>query len=204
MKLKKNDFIQFIKKEDAVATFLLKYISETTKYDNLGKIFKLLLIPSHGQAAQVECRFSMNSNILVENHHKDSLIAQRRVNDYMGSQTLQPYKLPVTKKLLTNVKIARFRYFQVLGERHHTKNWSEKAEKRAVFDAGIDKINKEIIPEHHNWLEGWSWQKAMIAAAQQTSLAEIKSTISKCNALKWAANEKALELDKVLAKKKVL
>ena len=122
MKLKKNDFIQFIKKEDAVATFLLKYISETTKYDNLGKIFKLLLIPSHGQAAQVECRFSMNSNILVENHHKDSLIAQRRVNDYMGSQTLQPYKLPMTKELLTNVKIARFRYFQVLGERHHTKN----------------------------------------------------------------------------------
>ena len=87
----------------------------------------------------------MNSNILVENHHKDSLIAQRRVNDYMGSQTLQPYKLPMTKKLLTNVKIARFRYFQVLGERHHTKNWSEKAEKRAVFDAGIDKINKEIL-----------------------------------------------------------
>ena len=122
MKLKKNDFIQFIKKEDAVATFLLKYISETTKYDNLGKIFKLLLIPSQGQAAQVECRFSMNSNILVENHHKDSLIAQRRVNDYMGSQTLQPYKLPMTKKLLTNVKIAQFRYFQVLGERHHTKN----------------------------------------------------------------------------------
>ena len=63
----------------------------------------------------------------------------------MGSQTLQPYKLPMTKKLLTNVKIAQSRYFQVLGKKHHTENGSEKAEKRAVFDAGIDKINKEIF-----------------------------------------------------------
>ena len=69
------------------------------------------LIPSHGQA-QVECRFSINSNILVENHHLDSLIAQRRVNDYMGSQNLQPYELPMTKKLLTNGKNARSRYLK--------------------------------------------------------------------------------------------
>ena len=39
----------------------------------------------------------------------------------------------------------------------------------------------------------------MNLAEQQTSVAETKSTISKCNALKWAANENALELDKVLA-----
>ena len=136
MKLKKNDFIQFIKKEDTVATFLLNKSARLQSMTILGK--------SHGQA-QVECRFSVNSNILVENHHEDSLIAQRRVNDYMRSQTLQPYKLPMTKKLLTNVKIARSRYFQVLGEKHHTENGSEKAEKRAVFDAGIDKINKEIF-----------------------------------------------------------
>ena len=32
----------------------------------------------------------------------------------------------------------------------------------------------------------------------------MKSTISKCYALKWAADEKALELDKAIAKKKML
>ena len=46
--------------------------------------------------------------------------------------------------------------------------------------------------------------KAMIVPEKQTSLAEIKSTISKCNALKWTADEKALELEKSIAKKKVL
>ena len=62
----------------------------------------------------------------------------------MRSQNLQPYELPMTKKLLTNVKNARSRYFQVLDERQRTKNRSEKAEKLAIFDADIDKINKEI------------------------------------------------------------
>ena len=58
MKLNKNDFIQFRKKDDRADTFLWKYISKTAKYDNLGKIFKLLLILSHGQA-QVEHRFNL-------------------------------------------------------------------------------------------------------------------------------------------------
>ena len=106
MKRKKNNFIQFRKKDDRVDTFLWKYISETGKYDNLGKIFKLLLILFQ---AQVKHGFSVNSNILVENLHEHSLIAQRLVNDYMRSQNLQPYELPTTKKVLTNVKNVRSR-----------------------------------------------------------------------------------------------
>ena len=111
MKRKMNNFIQFRKKDDRVDTFLWKYISETGKYDNLGKIFKLLLILFQ---AQVKHGFSVNSNILVENLHEHSLIAQRLVNDYMRSQNLQPYELHMTKKLLSNVKNARSRYFQLL------------------------------------------------------------------------------------------
>ena len=107
MKRKMNNFIQFRKKDDRVDTFLWKYISETGKYDNLGKIFKLLLILFQ---AQVKHGFSVNSNILVENLHEHSLIAQRLVNDYMRSQNLQPYELPMAKKVLTNVKNARSRW----------------------------------------------------------------------------------------------
>ena len=60
----------------------------------------------------------------------------------MRSQNLQPYELPMTKKLLTNGKIALSGYFQVLDERRHTKNRNEKAEKLAIFGADIDKIKK--------------------------------------------------------------
>ena len=51
----------------------------------------------------------------------------------------------MTKKLQTNVKNAQPRHFQVLDERLHTKSRSEKAEKLAIFDVSIDKINKEIL-----------------------------------------------------------
>ena len=43
VKHKKNDFIQFRNKDDRVDTFLRKYISETAKYGNLGKISILIL-----------------------------------------------------------------------------------------------------------------------------------------------------------------
>ena len=108
----------------------------------------------------------------------------------------------MTKKLLTNVKNAWSRYFLVLDERRHTKDRSEKAEKLVIFDAGIDKINKEISLFQSTMKDlRAKADKAMIVAEKQTSLAEIKSIISKCNALKWAADEKVLELDKAIAKK---
>ena len=119
----------------------------------------------------------------------------------MQSQNLQPYEFPMTKNLLTNVKNAQSRYFQVLDERRHTKNRSEKAEKLAIFDADIDKINKEILFQSTMKDLRAESDKAMIVAEKQTSLGEIKSIISKCNALKRAADEKALELDKAIAKK---
>ena len=119
----------------------------------------------------------------------------------MQSQNLQPYEFPMTKNLLTNVKNAQSRYFQVLDERRHTKSRSEKAEKLAIFDADIDKINKEILFQSTMKDLRAEADKAMIVAEKQTSLAEIKSIISKCNALKRAADEKALELDKAIAKK---
>ena len=81
---------------------------------------------------------------------------------------------------------------------------SEKAEKLAVFHADINKINKEMSLFQSTMKDlRAEADKAMIIAEKQTSLAEIKS-ISKCIALKWAADEKALELDKAIAKKKVL
>ena len=53
-------------------------------------VFKLLLCLSHGQAS-VERGFSVHSDLLVENMHEDSLIAQRIVQDHVKSLKLQAY-----------------------------------------------------------------------------------------------------------------
>ena len=78
-----------------------------------------------------------------------------------------------------------------LDERSYTKNRSEKAEKWDIFDADINKINKEISL-FQSTMKDWRAEadKAMIVAEKQTRLAEIRSTISKY-ALNQAADKKA-------------
>ena len=78
-----------------------------------------------------------------------------------------------------------------LDERSYTKNRSEKAEKWDIFDADINKINKEIWL-FQSTMKDWRAEadKAMIVAEKQTRLAEIRSTISKY-ALNQAADKKA-------------
>ena len=50
-------------------------------------VFKLLSCLSHGQAS-VERGFGVNSNLLVENMHENSLITQRIVQDHVKSLKL--------------------------------------------------------------------------------------------------------------------
>ena len=62
-------------------TFLSVFLSSPS-YSHLFMVVKMLLILSHGQA-QVERGFSVNSQLLVDNLHDESLIAQRIVSDHM-------------------------------------------------------------------------------------------------------------------------
>ena len=88
-------------------------------------VFKLLLCLSHGQAS-VERGFSVNSNLLVENMHEDSLIAQRIVHDHMKSLKLEAYEVKVTKSCLDNVNSARRRYFDALKQKSVSNQRSER------------------------------------------------------------------------------
>ena len=99
-------------------------------------VFKLLSCLSHGQAS-VERGFSVISNLLVENMHEDSLIAQRIVHDHMKSLKLESYEAKVTKSCLDNVNSARRRYFDALKQNSVSNQRSEQQTK-------IDSINEEI------------------------------------------------------------
>ena len=79
----------------------------SSQLNKLCYIFKILLILSHGQA-QVERGFSTNSQILVDNLHSESLIAQRVINDHMKVHELAPYEVKITKKLIDDVKQSRY------------------------------------------------------------------------------------------------
>ena len=106
-------------------------------------VFKLLLCLSHGQAS-VERGFSVNSNLLVENMHEDSLIAQRIVHDHVKSLKLEAYEFKVTKTCLDNANRARRRYFDALKQKSVSNQCSERQTKIDSNNAEINLVNQEI------------------------------------------------------------
>ena len=80
----------------------MKYIGASPKFSELWKLFKILLILSHGQA-QVEHGFSVNKNLLVENQHTTTLTAHRIIHDHMVYHELESSNLTIMAKLLSHV-----------------------------------------------------------------------------------------------------
>ena len=124
VKANKSDFVKFNKSSDRVDLFFGKYIN-TSEYEQMWCVFKLLSCLSHGQAS-VEGGFSVYSNLLVENMHEDSLIVQRIVQDHVKSLKLEAYEVKVTKTCLDNANSARRRYFDVLKQKYVSNKCSER------------------------------------------------------------------------------
>ena len=196
VKANKSDFVKFNKSSDRVDLFFGKYIN-TSEYEQMWCVFKLLSCLSHGQAS-VERGFSVNSNLLVENMHEDSLIAQRIVHDHVKSLKLEAYEVKVTKTCLDNANSARRRYFDALKQKSVSNQRSERQTK-------IDSINEEInlVNQEISLLETTidNPRKNAVTLAEKalmrTTFAEMKSSLSESNVLKRAANEKQEKLDTV-------
>ena len=91
----RDRFISFNKDSDRLDTFLSVFLSSPS-YSHLFMVVKMLSILSHGQA-QVERGFSVNSQLLVDNLHDESLIAQRIVSDHMTCNQIKSYELKIRR-----------------------------------------------------------------------------------------------------------
>ena len=87
--------------------------------------FQTSFVLSYGQAS-VEKGFSINSNLLVENMHEDSLTAQRIVCDHVKSLKLEVYEVKVTKSCLDNDDSSMRRYFDALKQKSVSNQCSER------------------------------------------------------------------------------
>ena len=111
----------------------------------LGFVIKIVLIFSHGQAS-IESGFSINSSIIVENLHEESLVAQRLVYDSVSS--LGGIKkidtIPINKEILKSVKDSNRNYKIALDKRKEADN--RENEERLARKRKQDMI-KEIEEE---------------------------------------------------------
>jgi len=104
----KTLFENFVPGTTRLDEFNFNRLDNQREYAELWRVIKLILILSHGNAA-VESGFSVNGDMLVENLHESSLVAQKTVFDsisYAGGV----FGVSVDKRMMQYVRGARSRY----------------------------------------------------------------------------------------------
>ena len=77
-------------------------------------IFRLVL--SHGQS-EIECRFNINDNLLVENLKVESFTAQKSVQDFINASEISVDKMKIDNVLIKSCKVAYSMYKQTLEDK---------------------------------------------------------------------------------------
>ena len=122
------------------------------------------MIFSNGQAS-VESGFSVNSLIMVENLHEESLVAQRLVYDSINSLggIKKIDSIPINSKMLKSVKDANSHYKAALEKR-------KKADKKENEKYLARKRKQEMIKEIEE-------KKRLLLVDSQNQLHEMQAEI---------------------------
>ena len=112
-----------------ITCFFMCFLKDNSSYKNLTKIIKIIVTLPHGNS-EVERGFSINENALVDNMQMETIIAQRKVNDYVRKNNFQPDNMPMSKhcyktpsKLTSGIK----------------KRWTRSKSKRIRKALGLSK-----------------------------------------------------------------
>ena len=98
----REKFPNFNISKERVDTFLGSYLNKINSYKHAWMVMIFVFPLSHGQS-QVLRGFNINDDVMVENMHNDSLIAQRIVFDHMKCNNFQPHNYEIGQKLCTSV-----------------------------------------------------------------------------------------------------
>ena len=104
---------------------------------------------SHGQSA-VECGFSVNKELLVENLKKVSIVNQRIVYDHFIASEVKLNEFPISNELLKSCKLAHSRYIAALEENKKSVISDEKTRKRKMKSDEADIETYSIAAEEKN------------------------------------------------------
>ncbi|GBN85948.1 hypothetical protein AVEN_104734-1 [Araneus ventricosus] len=99
---------QYKRQYESIDKFWFNLLTTEGACNDAIKVLKIVMVLSHGNAS-VERGFSINSDCLWENMKEDSLIARRRVFDYIASVGGLS-NIEISKKMIHYVHNARARY----------------------------------------------------------------------------------------------
>ena len=116
-----------------VDTFYFDRLSNKADFKELWKVVELLLALSHGQAT-VQCGFSSNNKVMVENLAQHSLVAQRVICDHVRSVG-GVLNVLFSKELLLSAASGRQRYHTALDEKRRVNEATRRSDrKRSLLD----------------------------------------------------------------------
>ena len=98
---------------------------------------------SHSQS-QVERGFNINDDIIVENMHNNSFIAQRNVYDHMKCNNFQSHSYEIWQKLRASVLSAYSKYKLVRDQKEKDTIASEKQQRSEVIESKIYERERKI------------------------------------------------------------
>ena len=91
----------------------MSYFESTSGFTDLIKVFKLLLVLSHGQT-NMEHGFSINKSLLIENLLEGSFISQRIIIDYVKANEYKSLNNPISSDPFKSIQICHNKYSQCL------------------------------------------------------------------------------------------
>ena len=116
-----------------VDTFCFDQLANKADFKDFWKVVKLLLALSHGQAT-VQCGFSSNNKVMVENLAQHSLVAQRVICDHVRSVG-GVLNVLFSKELLLSAASGRQRYHTALDEKRRVNEATRRSDrKRSLLD----------------------------------------------------------------------
>ncbi|KAK6999329.1 oxysterol-binding -related 5 isoform X1 [Biomphalaria glabrata] len=155
----------------------------------LWDVLRPLLLLSHGQAT-VERGFSYNKEVMIENMHEETLIAQRRICDFLKVNG-GVLDVAITKPLLTAAASGRQNYNQYLEKQKTKKAEMAKSLKRKRHDDELSdlKAKRKKLMEEEKFLRSSADKYADEAEAKQNF-----KLLSKSNDMRHEAKVKSAEL----------
>ena len=127
------------KEEDRVDTLFYSCLASNKQYAELWSVIKQLLLLSHGQAT-VERGFSMNKEVSVENLNQESLVAMRKIVEYV-QKCGGVHLVPITKELVLSASSARNRCQLYLEEARRKEAAATKCLKRKAAEEKVSSLN---------------------------------------------------------------
>lgn len=161
---------------DRLDTFLFKLMLDNPVSKDFRCFASMIFCFSHGQAS-VERGFNINKEILVENMKERSLIANRLVQDVVYQTVGKKwYEFPISKPLISSVRLARQRRQDALDAEANEKNKEEKAAAESRASSALMKVKEQEMKKKRADLE----QQLVLLNAEEQVLKKMKITKSEC------------------------